>query len=362
MRIILIPHIDSYFGQDFTSNFLVKKMGLYPIYLREGKYDTTGIDTSRVRMMISRNGDRSDDQRLIAMFSGRIPVILHIHLKFSFLSVSQKQCLIKSMDMATALVTNCQSLAQEYQQLFPSYNWNYVNNGVDATTFYPASLEERTDFRTAHNISASKILLSYTGRLNNAKGVQVLEQLVGQVTLKEQFVIFIQTIYHPKYEAILKKLAKLSTEIKIITAQQQRIVRFCDFHILTSLVETTSLVTLEALFSGVPAICADAADFFEELGRHNLPFDFFWKIPFDRYAFGHFDEKYRIGLNADQVRRLSVKFMDVFDKLKPLSESQRAALGLSFAKSNYNADTMICALNKLYDVIEMNQFVRNSPI
>lgn len=340
-----------YFGQDFTSVFLIEKMELTPIYLSDGSYDICGINMADVDLIISRYPDNPADSKFIKQYSSKIPVVLHLHLRYHFLNPDQKRTLSESIPCAAKLITNCKMLQEEYQNIFPLYNWTYINNGINPNIFYSTTFEERTDFKEAHKIPQGKVLLSYTGRLNLSKGVQLLEKIFEFISSSQNHFLLIQTIYMPKYDSIVAEITKQNKNVLILFNQDNKAVRYCDVHISTSLSETTSLVTLESLFSGVPVICTDITEFYREIDTGFTPFDYFQKVHIEESWISYNSGKPNIRLNRADLQRVADDFILKIQRLEPLTQDQRTLLSSSFANSQFNADRMVESLTEAYKTI-----------
>jgi glycosyltransferase involved in cell wall biosynthesis len=336
MRIILSPHAEPYFGQDFTSLSMVNRIGLTPVYLEHGEYNIAHLDFSQVKLIVSRYPDQAADLSFIKSFEGKIPIVLHLHLRFRFLNARQQQRLIEAMSYATVLVANCKMLQEEYEFLFPQYKWLYVNNCVDPFIFNATSIEERFEFRKEYDIGMDRTVLCYTGRLCNAKGLQILEKILEKVSLSENYFICIHTIYMTKYDNIINDIQKKYKNVIIITRQDRKVMRYCDILINCSLCETTSLVNLEALFSGIQVVCTDVTEFYKEIEDEFADFKYFHKIRLDSSSIRNGDGKLNIDLEEHIVSNIANEFMSQVKGCADHSQAQRLTLSESLARSKFN--------------------------
>ncbi len=351
MRVILSPHRSPYFGQDFTIKHLVKSMGLIPVYLKGDSYDFSGIDPGKISLIISRYPDHEADVRVMETYGGYIPVAIHLHLRFDFLNADQRKKLRRAVSLASAHFTNCNMLAEEYSRIFPDYDWVCVNNGIDPSIFYPASKCERNLFRLQNGIAPGKILICYCGRLNQAKGLQLLEELLKFVAGSDNYFLIVQTLYHEKYAATISRLRKTYKNFSIYLGQEIKVVRYADLHVSTSLSETTSLVTLEALFSGIPVVCTDVTAFYDELEMGFASFPYFTRIPVCPVNAEN-SGKGGLCIDNSQLASLKSQFIRGIINTMLLTDDQRQALAGNLRYSKFNMKTMIPYLSGVYGQAE----------
>lgn len=347
-----MPHKNPYFGQDYTISYLVKTMGLIPIFLVNGEYNLDEIKLNKIELIISRYPDFECDRNIIKKFAGVFPIITHLHLKYSFLSSKQKCILSESLSSSNCIITNCTQLNSEYSSIFPKYKWKFVNNGIDSNVFKPSTEDERYEFKSNHGIPKGKIIVTYTGRLNKPKGIQILERLCEYISKSRKFYLIIQSVYHPKYCNKFKELKNKFKNLKIITTQDIKVLRFSDINISTSLCETTSLVTLESLFSGVPVICTNVTEFYNDIDKYNKGFKYFRRVemPSDFPLIAN-NEKSKIILSEEDATKLSEAFIERLNETEIIGDSQRNKLGKKWKDSKYEAKKMNKKLEKLYNSV-----------
>lgn len=351
MKVILSPHRTPYFGQDFTIDFLIKHAGLVPVYLKDGEYDISAYRVSEITLIISRYPDLAADARFINRYGDQIPVAIHLHLKFNFLQPDQRAFLRSAISRASSLICNCEMLSHEYQKLFPAYRWDFINNGIESAIFYPAKPEERLQFKKQHDIPEDKILLCYTGRLNNSKGLQLLERVLAYVSESARYFMVIQCIYLPKYKTVIERIGNQYKNLKIMLDQSSKVVRYTDIHISPSLCETTSLVTLEALFSGVPVVCTDVTTFYQEIENGYASFPYFRKVKIEHSAIMENNGKNELKIKVNFISEIASRFVQEIEKTSPFTQEQREVLGANFSVSEYNSAKMLYALTRHYDLL-----------
>lgn len=346
MKIVLTPHALPYFGQDFTSVLLAKKIGLHPVYLKNGEYDFSKIDITSVKLIVSRYPDLSSDLSVIRKYSKRIPIVIHIHLNYSFFNQHQKNTFENSILYACLLVTNCKMLRNYYRNIFPKFKWTYINNGIDSNIFKPTTKLAREKFRKKNGIPKNRILISYTGRLNNSKGLQILRKIFDFTSTSKKFFFIIQSIPLPKYDCVFSEIQSKYSNLKIILTQREKVVKFCDVHISTSLSETTSLVTLEALFCGVQVICTDVSKFYNEIDNKIPGIKYFRKVKMR----ASINNKATLNLQTNYLNDIGSDFIKEIDNTILLKQKQRMYLGNSFAKTEFESAIMVEKIRRLYDI------------
>jgi len=353
MRIILCPHSTPYFGQDFTSIETSDALKCTPVFLKNNRYDLADIDEKKISLIVSRNADRECDLEVIERYHKKVPITIHLHLNYSFLNSDQKNILKRSLAVASLRVTNCESLCNDYSALFPFYDWLFVNNGINSNVFYPSTINERTRIKNRLKIDSNKILVSHVGRLNNAKGVQIFERVLERFSASSNYHFVVQTHALPKYQDVILELCKKYKHASIITDQTFKTIRYCDVHISTSLAETTSLTTLESLFSGVPTICTDVTSFYYEVNKNYSEEKYFTLIPIDHIRKEIKCEKSKIFIKESHAANIANDFAYWIKDYSPLTQQQRENLANKFHKSKFEKTVMIKQLEVLYNKVEL---------
>lgn len=355
MKIILQPHTEPYFGQDFTTRLLIKGMGLVPKYLINGEYKIDDIETSNTELIISRYPDKSEDIKAIKAFYKKIPIAIHFHLRYNFYTNEQKHNISDILKHASLRITNCRDLCNDYKIIFPEYDWNFINNGVDSLVFKPTTITERYNFKIKNKIGKDRILISYVGRLNNPKGLQILYRICDFVSSSDTHWLVIQTIFLDKYLPIIQEIKKKYKHVTIYLEQELKVVRYSDVHLNTSLSETTSLVNLEALFSGVPVICTAVTDFYKELDFLNGDINSLIKISMPNYHFKAHLSKSSLNLTEEETNIISKDFIGQIKTLRPRSDQQRLILAAKLKNTSFDSLNMIKSIKNIYDRIQLRK-------
>ncbi|HYE57739.1 MAG TPA: glycosyltransferase family 1 protein [Rhodothermales bacterium] len=128
--------------------------------------------------------------------------------------------------------------------------------GVDTDLFAPS---RRSDaWRTEHGFSPDDVLVTYVGRLVAEKGLSVYAEMVKQLTAEgvpHRSVVVGEGPLRPELEAELPQTVFLGHLEREALAEAYA---SSDVFVFPSETETFGNVTLEAMASGLPTICADA--------------------------------------------------------------------------------------------------------
>ena len=329
-------------------------MKLVPMYLNDEHYPVNNLDFHKTELIVSRYPDRIEDLAFIKSFTNKIPIVVHLHLWYNFYNSTQKHILNETLQYANLRIANCRALGNQYKNIFPDYEWTYVNNGIDCSVFRPSTESERKQFKSINEIPVNRILLSYVGRLNNAKGFQVLERICKFVSESDSYWMIIQCIYLDKYSSLINEIRKKFKNITVCVNQDVKTVRYSDVHLSTSLVETTSLVTLEALFSGIPVVCTDVTEFYSELDFLNKIVQCFYKITMPQRLLLNNIPKMSLELSTDEIDKISSAFINQIKKIQLLTENQRKIVASSLSGTNFDSRKMIKKLITAYKKIEIS--------
>lgn len=336
-------HEKSYFGQDYTIQTFAEKQSIQFIYINSSniEYNFQSSD-----IVISRYPDNELDVNFIYRNCKLCSVIIHLHLNYEFLSTQQKRNLEKAIRCASKVVANSEYLKTQYLKIFPNINILVVANGIDISFFHYQKLQERVAFRNKFNILSDKTLISYIGRISNAKGAQILERILIHYTDSQNIHFLIQYIYHPKYEQILLDWQHRFKNCTFLY-NEKNFVGYCDLNICTSLSETTSLTTMESLFTGTPVIANNCTPFYNELLL--LVGDNYLKI-LDVINYTNFItlEKNNLTLRDHEAEVAANEFIKKIDSFYILSEEERELLSIQMRYSKYNSEIMLKQLFDLY--------------
>src|SRR5450631_2670478 len=280
-RVLLNPREHLAYGQDFHTAGLMEHCGLTLLKKREGEYHWPHPDPE---LIITQNPDDLSDANFVAGMGNKVAVVAHVHCRWDYYTEDQKNIVHKTLLASTAGVVPAQFHKQEMEREFPHLPWYVAANGVRTDLFRPSTQKERDEFKYSHLISADTKLVGFAGRIESAKGIQVLKKICARIAA-EPFVLFVQ---FPAWQEVREKAKawarteQFVQEIRALNPRKvivwgdhhprlnNRPVRFFDVFLTPSLSEVQPLVVLEALVSGVPVVATDATPFYAEL-RKEMP-------------------------------------------------------------------------------------------
>jgi 1,2-diacylglycerol-3-alpha-glucose alpha-1,2-glucosyltransferase len=187
---------------------------------------------------------------------------------------------MRALKSAALGMTPARFLTERMQRQFPAFRWKTVDGCVDDQLFFPSTESERSTFRSNMGLAECDKLVLFAGRLEPAKGTQVLKDLCASP--RRDFAVLVQ---YPAWEEIREK-KNLFTRYENICDElsaypnvyfhadgdprsQPRPVRFADVFVSPSLSEVQPLVLLEALASGIPFVGTASTPDYAEL-RHRF--------------------------------------------------------------------------------------------
>ncbi|MEO7715802.1 MAG: glycosyltransferase [Capsulimonas sp.] len=274
MRLQLTPRRTATFGQDFLAERINRRLRVTPLAA-----DTHGVFLQNAipedaHLIISHNPEDAGESRLLAMLPSHARAVVHRHVQWSYLSAGQQENVRRSMANAALCIAPAEFLAQESRALFPETRCEVVHIGRDPMVYRPASLKARLAFRTQLQIPEDSFLAIHIGRLEDAKGLQILTTLAAR--LPERAVLLMQFTanssdvnrsdgFWPQARAIQ---SANPTQVRLwpdTDPASDRPVRYADLLISTSLKEVAPMVAVEALMSGVPVAATDSTPFYGEI-------------------------------------------------------------------------------------------------
>jgi glycosyltransferase involved in cell wall biosynthesis len=134
-----------------------------------------------------------------------------------------------------------------------------VSNGVDTTFFAPS--KQKNSLRKKLNISANTVLFLHIGRLDNDKNIQSMIAALQGTSPNIHFALAGIGKEEPHLRALAQRLAvegKITWLGKIDRPTMAMWYNVADCFVISSPVETQSIVTLQAVASGIPTIAARA--------------------------------------------------------------------------------------------------------
>ena len=127
-----------------------------------------------------------------------------------------------------------------------------IRLGVDTEKFSPPDNKSAAKIKV--NIKPDKLVIGYCGRISEEKDLITLKNAF--VKVKERFPNAMLLLVGDGTEEYVRKIKEDSKDIRItgFTTNVSGYLKAMDIFVLPSLTETTSLATLEAMASGIPAI------------------------------------------------------------------------------------------------------------
>ncbi len=351
-RFLLVPRQHLAYGQDFPIGGMVEHCHLS--YLFKGDGQRYHLNEARPKLVVSQNPDDPADAELLHELSGKTATVVIQHCRWNYFDELQKRNVERSVLAATICVSPCEFLAAEMKRQFPMTQWCVAGNGVRPDIFRPAQGQERADFRLKHMISPEHLLVGFVGRLETAKGTQILARLARKIE-GLPIILFVQ---FPGWEQIRsrKKLwgdyLRLANEIRQCNPHQviaepdlhpratERPVRFFDVLVLPSLSEVQPLVVLEALASGVPVVSTVCTSFLPDF-KASMPelaaFTTLLDLP-SRLQEG--DTPRSSSLREEEVEGLASKMLDQLKQSRSLSFGERERISAALLEHGFSEAAM----------------------
>lgn len=138
-----------------------------------------------------------------------------------------------------------------------------ISNGMDFSDFNSKGKIDRKYFADKYGLPSSGKILLYVGRIDKEKNI---EQIIKAMKLlkdqKDIYLVLVGKGTEQKYLLNLSKQLGLNNRVIITGFVDNKdlpgIYKYADIFVISSTAELQSLVTLEAMASGLPVIAADA--------------------------------------------------------------------------------------------------------
>jgi hypothetical protein len=357
MRVLLAPRDYLAYAQDFINFGLSQACGLVLVTpSHDGDYILPKGD---LELVVSQNPDSAADSKLLLSLEDKIPSVVHFHTQWRFLTSEQKKYASKSFSAAAAAIVPAEFMKHEMQSSFPESRWHSVTNGVRRELFFPSTYIERRQFRREFGVPDSNVLVGYVGRLENPKGLQILEFLCSEaaresVTLFLQYPDWAKIREHvgSRYVTAAKNISERNKSNIIVYADQdpshtKRPIRYFDLLIMPSLSEVQPLVVLEALSSGVPVIATDATPFYGSaplIGISGRALNAITLPPRVRSL-----DRKNLLLTVNEVRDIGGGFLSLIRTFRPWNDEERIDTSKKIDAAGLTRYEMHVRLNKIYD-------------
>lgn len=373
MKVLLCSRGFLAYGQDFLNAGIAQHCSLSKLY-KEGEKFIWPFPGTDPELVVTQNPDDPADSSFIARFAGEVPSVVHIHYRWDYFSEVQKKNISRTLEFATAGVVPADFLKREMEALFPRVKWYSVANGVRDDLFRPSTNATREEFRERHLLKKDTKVVGFTGRLENAKGIQILEAICNRID-EEPFSLFIQ---FPDWQAIrdqekvLKRYYAFADKLKALNPRKvviwgdqsprfnNRPVRFFDVFLTTSLSEVQPLVVLEALVSGVPVVATNSTPVFREI-QERIPTT---NVPPKWLQIEPLPDRLNQGATASNSSLTKDESLDLADRLiacvndvDVYSDRKRELLSSILVKTGFTEASMNSKLSDVYQ--EVIQIFKN---
>lgn len=277
MKVLLTPRHHEAYGQDFLVKGMVESCGLTRLIPNdESQYELP----DNVELVVSQNLDEEVDAEFIENLSDEIPVVAHLHCQWGFFNDNQKSHIKRAMEKVTICIIPARFMIQDLKHVFPEMRWAVVQNGVDINRFYPEAEKNRLAFKNTLGIRSGEFLVGYVGRLEDSKGLQLLEHVASRLHhinshLLIQYLNTVNNRTTKGYKAHAERIKSINPELVHIIADDNpltdRPVKYFDLLLHPSLSEVNPLVVLEALVSGVPVLATMCTPFYNDFSSLGIP-------------------------------------------------------------------------------------------
>lgn len=276
MRILLLtPRVAAY-GQDFLIISSAEAVGLQCVAAASAQ---VAFDPQRLRLLVTHDVYCPiTSEYVIKQKWPRTPLVCHIHLQWHYQDAAMRQNSIRTLSRARIATAPAEMIRSEYAAMFPQVDWRLVRNGVDQHTYSPSSEAQRAHFRRKLGIGPQASLGIFVGRLDNAKGWQIIKKFSKLIAgsalhLLVQFPTFARnaTEYQKKANTLHNEAPGHIHLFEDHDRTSDRPVRYCDWLLHPSLSECAPVTVTEALLCGIPSIATRSTTFYEELNDLGLP-------------------------------------------------------------------------------------------
>jgi glycosyltransferase involved in cell wall biosynthesis len=315
-----------------------------------GKYR---FSSAGIRLVISHNLDLESDAECIQQIDNRIPAVAHIHCQFGYYSAEQRKRIAAALKKVRVGIAPARFLQRYFAEMFPSVDWRVVYNGVDAVRFSIRSSEQRRRFRAKWRIPDHHKLIGIVGRLEKAKGLQIIREMCRQVGHYD-VALLLQYPANARAndnEVALRLQRQNPEKIALLpdaNPGSTTVIPYCDQLVSPSLSEACPLVVLEALTAGVPVMGTKGSCFYDELADIGIPGDrfFFLDLP------GSCDtkeERSKLGVSSAVAREVAEALLTKAQAWPVSGDAERWSLSEKVKYSPISEDAMLRAFSRIYE-------------
>jgi glycosyltransferase involved in cell wall biosynthesis len=172
VKALLRPRTHLAYGQDFIVPGL---QGLFDAVLSPNEVTGQYAPVDAFSLVASQNPDNEADSAFLTSVRKHSIVVVHQHCRWEYYSPEQKESVADALEVAKYAIVPAKFLAEDMRRHFQNVNWLIVSNGVRTDRFAPLSAKKRSEQRQIRKVPLTGKLIGYVGRLENAKGFQLLE-------------------------------------------------------------------------------------------------------------------------------------------------------------------------------------------
>jgi glycosyltransferase involved in cell wall biosynthesis len=391
-RYVLAPRPDheknaqDYFVHDLT---LFHGLTLLRNDVRAGHYPNVADPPS---LIVSHNPDHLADARFIATWgvSRNVPIVVHLHCHFNYFAkygttdvslVSNRENIELCLRHAHTVIVPADFMIDDLKSHIPDLRsdirFEVVSNGARTSLYYPSTFAQRRRFRTdiakfanvmdQGAIPQDKKLVGFVGRIENSKGLQLLERLATAHATRQELgdaCLLVQFRFQPgaaEYDACMRNAIRLRENHKDfiwIYADQaprgtDRPMRHFDLLLLPSLSEVQPMVVLEALSCGVPIVVTRSTKFFDALRKLNFGATEFGEVDLpERFVAGS-EGIAELVAETDNPAKIADDLIEAIESIPRYDDAQRVALSNKADLAGFSDATMYQRYLALYnDAVE----------
>ncbi|BDI33732.1 hypothetical protein CCAX7_57830 [Capsulimonas corticalis] len=367
MRLQLTARRAATFGQDFLAARINRRLNVTPLVADAGGAFTLGALSQGPHLIISHNPEDEGEAHLLAGLPPNVRAVVHRHVQWSYLDRRQQENVRTSMARASLCIVPAAFLAAESHGLFPETPCEVVHIGRDPAMYRPADDAERAAFRARLGIAEDRYLILHVGRLEAAKGLQILCDLAAR--LPESAALLIQFTASADETARRGGFWPQALEIQRARPgrvfpwpdtdpQSDRPVRHADLLLSASLKEVAPMVAVEALMSGAPVAATESTPFYAELHALGVASEDLTVAPLpfaERLAGRTRSELTLTDAETDTAARLLANAIE--DKISQhhlVSKERRDARSNQMTRLGFTEDRMVSRLDALYNSVVEN--------
>jgi len=275
MIVLLQPRSARAYGQDFLGDHLFAVDGFDTLFKENGVYPIDAVEADDI--VVGQNSDDAEESRALNRLGRTNNTAVFVHCQWDYYDERQKANIAQAMETAAMGITPARFSADMLRRMFPKVSrWKTLDGCIDTRLFHPSTRAEREAWRREQEVPDGSKLVLFTGRLEAAKGITILEQLCAAPD--RAFTVMVQypasenvrekKVLFQSYQDVCQRLSRHPDVVFFEDLDQggtARPVRFADLVISPSLSEVQPLVLLEALASGVPYIGTDSTPGYREL-------------------------------------------------------------------------------------------------